>query len=230
MRIKTSVIGVLLMLCALPLFGGDSASFLNLGFSDNNRYFMFAQYGVREKTSFPYADLFVVDVPTNRFVTGGVKHAEYQNPAEPGYSGEGALFQLYRENLPLVQRHGIRHLETGRILYLLIDGEKPKELLEFRDFITGVQYRVRLIQHAFGSGRNVRSSFHIDLTVTAKSGAVRSFVVGLPNYERKGVRGYRIRQIILSPDAGSLIFVIEKEEIDQTGSDIRYMVETVRVF
>jgi len=229
MRTKTSVIGVLLTLCALPLFAGDSANFLNLGFSDTGRYFMFAQYGIRESTSFPYADLFVVDVPTNKFVSGGVKHGEYQDPAEPGYSGEGAVFRLYRHNLPLVERYRIDHLDTGRILYLLIDGEKPKELLEFRDFITGVQYRIRLVQHRFGSGKTVRASFHINLTVTSKSG-VRTFVVGLPNYERKGVKEYRIRQIILSPDAKSLVFVIEKGEADQAGADIRYMVETVRIF
>jgi predicted secreted protein len=190
---------------------------------------MFAQYGVKEDTSFPYADLFVVDVPTNKFTLQGIQNATYEIPAEPGYNGEGALFDLLGRNTQLVKKYGIGHLYTGRILYLLVDGEKPDEKLEFRDFVTGSQYRINLIQQASGSGKGVRSSFHIELKVTSKDGSVGSYTVGLPNYRRSGVKRYRIRQVLLSPDEGSIIFVVEKEEADTSGSNVRYMIETVRV-
>ena len=62
---------------------------------------MFAQYGVDEKSAFPYADLFLVDVPSNQFVPRGVKHGIYKKVAEPGFTGEGAMFTLLEENLLL---------------------------------------------------------------------------------------------------------------------------------
>jgi predicted secreted protein len=228
LKIKLAFI-VLFLLCAGLLFAGDIARFVNLGFSVDNRYFMFAQYGIQEQTSFPYADLFVVDVPTNKFVPQGVKHKVYESPAEPGYNGEGALFNLLEDNLQLKSRYRIQHLQTGRILYLLIDGDKPESKLDFRDFMTGKQYIVRLTQSSRGSGKEVRSSFYIDLTVIAKDGTMRDFTVGLPDYERTGVKSYKIRQILLAPDGKSMIFVVEKEETDRSGSNFRYMIETVRI-
>jgi predicted secreted protein len=42
------------------------------------------------------------------------------------------------------------------------------------------------------------------------------------------VENYRIREIILAPDNRSLVFVIEKHEVDRSGFNVRYMVETVR--
>ena len=47
---------------------GDVATFQDLGFSSDARVYVFAQYGVDERSSFPYAELFAVDVATNRFV------------------------------------------------------------------------------------------------------------------------------------------------------------------
>ncbi len=228
MKIKLAFI-TLFLLCAGLLLAGDIARFVNLGFSDDNRFFMFAQYGVQETTSFPYADVFVVDVPVNKFVPQGVKHGVFSEPSEPGYNGEGALFNLLEDNLPLKKRYRIRHLNTGRLLYLLIDGNEPKSKLDFRDFVSGKQYRVRLIQSPRGSGKNIRASFSIELNIIARDGTMRDYTIGLPNYERKGVKSYKIKQILLAPDGRSMIFVVEKEETDGTGSNFRYMIETVRI-
>jgi len=217
------------LLVSSLLFGGDIATFANLGFSANSRYFMFAQYGVGEEDSYPYADLFVVDVPANDFVPDGVRQEVYAAPSEPGFIGAAALYTLLAENADLKKEHGIDHLATGRILYLLVDGDEPKEELDFRDFLSGIRYNVSLEQKVYGEGEGVRSSFHIDLTVIAQNGTSRYYRVGLPNFQRTGVKGYRIKQVILSPGGSALVFVIEKEEVDRRGSNIRYMVETVIV-
>jgi predicted secreted protein len=37
-----------------------------------------------------------------------------------------------------------------------------------------------------------------------------------------------VRQILLAPDGNSLVFVIQRDEQDTKGNNIRYMVETVR--
>ena len=229
MKARVVFAAAIMLFNAGLVFAGEIAHFVNLGFSKSGRYFMFAQYGVDEYTSHPYADLFVVDVPANKFAAGGVKGAVYETPAEPGYPGQGALFSLLGGNQDLKKKYALDHLKTGRILYLLVDGEKPKEELDFRDFMTGRRYQVKLTQHVYGEGKAVSSSFYIDLTVQQKSGSTHNYLVGLPSFKRKNVKSYRTRQVLLSPKGDALVFLIEKEELDKAGSNIRYMIETVRL-
>ena len=190
---------------------------------------MFAQYGMEETTSCPYADLYIVDVPSNRFAPYGEKGIRSENPVEPGSSAIGILFRIIEQNIALKTRYGINHLHTGRILYQLINGQEGKEQFSLRDFYTGDHYWVSLKETVSGSGKDVSSSFHIEATVERKSGLKKNFTIGHSSYKRQGVKGYTIRQIILAPDGKSLVFVVEKEEMDTTGVNIRYMVETVRL-
>ncbi|MBQ3686583.1 MAG: DUF2259 domain-containing protein, partial [Treponema sp.] len=53
--------------------------------------------------------------------------------------------------------------------------------------------------------------------------------VGNPQYERKGVSFYQIEKIFTDPSGKSIVFVIQKTVEDESGTSIRYMVETVRI-
>ena len=92
----------------------------------------------------------------------------------------------------------------------------------------GAQPSNFLIQSSKGSGDSVQSSFHLVVTVEETSGRIASHTVGLPDYWRKGVKRYRIKQVLLAPDERSVVIVVEREEQDSTGVNIRYMVETLR--
>lgn len=232
----TKRVGLILIYIALfcflisgALFGGDIATFVNLGFSDDSRYFMFGQYGILEDQSKPYAEIYMVDVGSNDFTPGGVKKQTFSGPVEPSQVGLGALLNLLGASKSLTTKYGIDHLNTGRLLYILLNGEEPKSLLNFRDFNTGSHYTIHLIQAEYGSEESVSASFHIDMKVTGSSGNTRHFIVGLPDYRRKNIKNYRIKQITLSPDEKSVIFLVEKEVKDTTGSNVRYMVETVKI-
>lgn len=222
---------VLLLLCfsAASAWAGDAADFINLGFSADSEFFAFAQYGVQEEDLYPYTDIFVVDVSRNAFVADGVAREVYEQPITPGYDGASALYHSLQEHTTLLQSKAIRHTNTGRLVYVLMNGDEPKDELEFRDFETGNRYRVELIQSARGEEENVRSRFHIELDVSPESGRRESHTVGLPEYEREGVQGYRILQVIAAPDNASLVFVIELERYAERGADLRYMVETVDI-
>ena len=106
-----------------------------------------------------------------------------------------------------------------------LDGAEAADNLEFRDFQTGRSYKVVLTQSAATDGG---ASYSIAITVTEKDGTSHSFTAGSPSYARKGVRAYHIKQIILAPDGASLVFVVQREEKDMHGSNVRYMVETTR--
>ncbi len=212
------------------LYAGDIARFVNLGFSNNSKYFMFGQYGIEEETSKPYGDIFIVSIPKNSFVKSGVKHFKAKKSANPGDTGEGALFNLLEEIIKEKKHFKIDHLNTGRILFLLLNGEKPKEKIEFRDFLSGKSYTIHMVQSTFGKGPNISSSFYIDVDILSKkTGKKEHYEVGLPNYRRRGVKSYKIRKIIITPDQKSLIFVIEKEETAKSGFNIRYMVEALNI-
>jgi predicted secreted protein len=72
------------------------------------------------------------------------------------------------------------------------------------------------------------ASYNISVGVTEKDGTTRSLTAGDLGYRRSGVKSYHIKQIILAPDGVSLVFIVQKEEQDNSGNNIRYMVETAR--
>ena len=219
---------LIVFLTAGSLFAGDTATFVNLGFSKDSKSFMFGQFGILEENAHAYSEIFIVNVASNTFVKSGVQRTNADIESEPGSTGEGALFNLLEKYTDLKKKYGIDHLVTGRLLYLFVDGQKPKEKLNFRDFQLNKSYSINLVQASNGGGKNISSSFYVNVDIKDKSGDSRHYQVGLPNYKRKGVKSYRIKEIILGPDKKSIIFVVRKEKIDKKGSNIRYMIETLR--
>ncbi len=221
---RLALVWVLFLLAALAASAGDVAQFVNLGFSKDARYFMFGQYGISAKDSIPWADTFIVDVPANAFTSKGTERFVGVQPADPGANGLGALLNALSDGLPQTKKLGIEHLSTGRLLYVLLDGAPPSETLEFRDFQTGRSYKIRLTQTAAATG----ASYGLSIAITEKDGTAHSLSAGNPSFTRGGVKAYHIKQIILAPDGASLVFIVQKEEQDTQGNNIRYMVETVR--
>ncbi|MFN2311763.1 MAG: DUF2259 domain-containing protein [Spirochaetia bacterium] len=220
----------LILVAAAPAFARDVATFVNLGFSDDSRAFMFGLHGVSGDSGSPYAELVTVDVPENSHVSGGVHRKEYAVSPGPGQDGHGALLRLLGEHRSLISSQKIDHLSQGRLLYILLNGnEEPRERLEFRDFETGNRFVVKLNQESSGSRDEIRARFHIELEMTADGGATESFVLGLPEFDRAHVGSYRISQILASPDESSLIFVVQMNYPHATDRSVSYMVETVTV-
>lgn len=227
---KRGMLAVILLLgVAFSLQAGDVASYVNLGFSVNSRYFLFGYYGIDDSSSQPYAELYLVDVHANAFVPQGRMRGVYPVEVEAGQDGSGALYTLFAQNIDLIKKYGIDHLRAGRVVYLLVNGAEPQSHLEFRDFQRKSSVAVDLLQASRGEGKEISSSFHLKLEVKEAEGSVRNFMVGLPDFYRPGVLRYRIKQVFYAPDEVSLVFVIEKEQLDGEGADIRYMVETVKI-
>ena len=115
MRVRTfGLVSLLAMAVGAPLLAGDLATFVNLGFSADGSRFMFGQYGVSEPGTTPYATVAIVDVPGNRFVSGGVKTLAGERPVNAGDPGDGALHTLLREAREVVESNRIDHLRRGR--------------------------------------------------------------------------------------------------------------------
>ena len=228
---KRSLFAAAFLIASLvPVFAGDVATFVNLGFSPDSSYFMFGQYGIDEAAGTPYASTYIVDDKKNDFVDKGVAAKVYNSALEPGQDALGALFALVGDQQSLVKKYGIDHLRPGRLLYLLMDGQEPPASLSFRDFKTGASYEVSLNQSASESKGSIVSSFGIALSYTAKEGtAVKRVVGGNPDIKRQGVKAYVIRRIIAAPDERTLVFLVEKRTVDKGDPAVRYMVEVLKL-
>ncbi|MGA2613674.1 MAG: DUF2259 domain-containing protein [Spirochaetia bacterium] len=220
-------IGVLILLVTFAASAGDIARFVNLGFSTDSRYFMFGQYGIQEKTSTAWAETYIVAVRANAFVARGVHKVSSSQQVDPGSDGIGALFDAVAESHAQNALYRIHHLATGRMLYVLVDGAPAPDTVDFRDFQTGRNYEIVLSQ-SLPSGE-AGASYALAITVTEKDGTVHTYKAGDPSLRRSGVKAYHIKEIILAPDNASLVFLIQKEEQDSQGNNIRYMIETAGI-
>ncbi|GHU87692.1 hypothetical protein FACS189476_03530 [Spirochaetia bacterium] len=224
------LIASVLFFCASVLWAGDTASFVDLGFSPDGRIYMFAQYGVEAGTLRPWADLSVVDVPRNDFVNGGRVSFIHNSPVVSGSDGSGAFYRLLARNAALAEQYGVSFLRQGQPLYVSLDSTDPSRLgetIEFRDFEAGNTYKASLVSSVEGSGNNLRSSFHIKMDRVSRNGDRATYTVGNPQIKRPLVASYRIKKVMVAPNDGSLIFVIEMKRQAADGFDIRYMVEAL---
>jgi predicted secreted protein len=227
---KRAFLFIIVALTGFSLWAGDTASFVDLGFSPDGRTYMFAQYGVQTATLRPWADLYVVDVPQNNFVSGGKISYVHDNPVISGQDGSGALYRIIARNNALAERYNINYLHQGQPLYVALgNSAAPGETIEFRDFEQGNSYRATLTPYVEGNGANLKSSFYINLERTGRDGSRRSYVVGSPQVKRPLIASYRIGKVMVAPRDGSVIFVIEMRKQGNAGYDIRYMVEAVRL-
>jgi predicted secreted protein len=227
-RKSLSLAAAALVFGAMHLWAGDTASFVDLGFSPDGNVYVFGQYGVKALSLIPWADLAVVEVSRNDFTSGGRVSFTHTRPIGPGQDGSGALYRLLSQNNALTARYEINFLQQGQPLYVSPEAAEQAPF-EFRDFQTGASYRASLTQQAEGSGSNLLSSFHIILEKTGPEGARQIYTVGSPQIKRPHITSYGIRKVVRAPQDGSLIFVIEMQTPNDGGFDIRYMVEAIKL-
>ena len=225
------IVLTILMINVPALWAGDSAVFVDLGFSQDGRTYMFGQYGVLSPSLRPWADLYIVDVNRNVFVQNGRVSSVNNTPIKAGQDGSGIFHQLLTSNTSLVSRHGLNFNNQGLPLYISRD-EAPAprgERIEFRDFLSGNSYKAQLIPVISGSGKNISSKFHIKLDAYFSNGQFKTYTVGTPDFIRQKIEQYNIKRVLIDAGGNSLIFVIEMKRTADNGHEIRYMVEAVRL-
>jgi len=224
------IVSGFLLINVCTLWATDSASFADLGFSPDGRIYMFAQYGVRSGTLRSWADMFVVDVAQNNFVSGGRVSYTHDRPITAGQDGSGALHRIIAQNSALAERYNVPFTNQGQPLYIALTGDPAYEgiTITFRDFARGTSYRANLTETIIGSGRNAQSSFHISLESVSSDGRTKTYTVGTPNLQRTSILSYRIKKVLIDPSGNSLIFVIEMKCHTESGHDVRYMIEALR--
>ena len=225
------IISGTLIIFVSGLWAGDTASYVDMGFSMDGKIYMFGQYGVQLPSLKPWADLCIVDVTSNDFVSGGKISYTNDSPIKAGQDGSGVLYRLLAGNSGLANRHGVSFPNQGQPLYISLDQNPPAtgEAIEFRDFIWGKSYKANLVPSFEGTGRNLKSSFYINLESRTSAGRVEKYTIGTPEIKRPMVSAYNFKRVLIDPMGNSVIFVIEMKKLGDGGHDIRYMVEALRL-
>ena len=235
MHKKIHFVLIAVLLVSLPgLWAGDTASFVDLGFSPDGKIYMFAQYGVESRTLKPWADLFIVDVPNNSFVSDGRVSYIHDSPVVSGQDGSGALYRLIAQNAVRAERYRVNYCFQGQPLFIALGdeghaGAYGQSRIEFRDFESGASYYASLVSDVEGSGQGLKSSFYINLERYSRDGSKKTYRVGNPQLKRPLISSYRIRKVMIAPRDGSMIFLIEMYKQEGADFNVRYMVEALRL-
>jgi predicted secreted protein len=233
MKARSLLLVFLLSLCTIAASAGDICTFVNLGFSADSKNFMFGLYGVHGRDNIPYAEAYIVDVPNNRFLPGGQLISLGSKPVTLGQDGSGALYNILHTIKPQIDTYRIDHLEVGRLIYILVNGQEAKNKLSFRDFNTNANYELTLTQKSrqvaakAGEAATTEAAFNITLVIHKTDGTDKTVTAGNPNLYRDSVETYVVRQVVLSPDENNIVFVVEKQDRSKGSLQTSYMVETV---
>ena len=204
-----------------------------------------------------YAEFFAVDTAKNEYVKNGTFKTAASSKTS-GLSGKTVFDDLVTDKDSFISSYKIPDESNSVVLYQVcgsIDlndyngvgllssysiGKEAesspiyKDVVEFRDFDNPSTeevefYKVRLNELVEGKGKNAESSFYLAVEQKTSSGKKRSFLVGNPQFKRKGVTGYRLNRVLRDKNGKTLVFVIEKQVEESYGPSVRFMVETVRL-
>ena len=84
---------------AAPAVAGDRALIDFIGYSADGRYFAFEEFGVQDGSGFPYATVYVIDLPADRWVAGSPYRARLEGEDDTVGEVRAAARELARETL-----------------------------------------------------------------------------------------------------------------------------------
>ncbi|MBR4180119.1 MAG: DUF2259 domain-containing protein [Treponema sp.] len=222
-------------LCCAALSAGDVATFVDKGFSEDGKYYVFGQYGRTDKKYQGWAEIYQVDIAKNDWVDGGVFKI---NPTAvtADKAGVDVYESLEGKNFYYLRNLNCKVANADQVLYILDDVNKTgTDEIVFTDFNNSTvdspnTFHIQLVPTINGKGKSVKSSFYIWVEKKDADGnTISKTKVGSPDVVRSGISNYKIERIMCDPSQTNFIFVIEKIQEDDTGISIRYMVEAAKI-
>lgn len=216
-------------LCAAFVYAGDVAVFVDKGFSDDGRIYVFAQYGRTDKTFRAWSEIYTVDIAKNIFIKNELYKTEPSRATE-NKTGYDVYKDLDETHYVAFRKYNLQPTPAEQLLYVATASEKKgTDEISFNDFGSEKKYTytINLIPTIEGKAKNARSSFFIMLEKKDERGTVLlRKKIGSPDVVRKGVSGYKIEKIFRDKTGTRIVFVVAKTVEDNAGISIRYMVET----
>lgn len=216
-------------------FAGDSAVFVDNGFSADGNYYIFGQYGKTDKTFCGWAEIYIVDVKANEYVDGCVYRIK-PSAVTSDKSGKEVYETLFGKNFYSISKYNCSPAKPEQILYIReAESKSSTDEILFQDFTSSISkdkafYKVKLVPKINGKGLETKSSFVIDVEkLDSKGNILAKQQLGSPSIVRRGVKDYKIERIVCDKSGKNLVVIVEKTCEDKTGTNIRYMIETAEL-
>jgi predicted secreted protein len=217
----------------LPAHAIDYAERLLIGFSPDARYFAFAEYGVQDGSGFPYANAYVIDTSTDAWVKGTPARILIENEESSEFDALGqALEQIDSlvdqfdiQRIPNVVAHNpITQISSDpysvRFLHPMMQG--PTD-----DYAYTLTLTERSMATAADCPADMGDYQGMTLTLTLPGGKERNLTEDktVPQ-SRRCALGYRISEVMISPDAPVMAILLDVRLLGFEGWDRRFMAVT----
>lgn len=224
MKRKIALFTVFCIIVYARLCAGDVANFISLGFSNDGSTYAFGEYGVIDKTYQSYAEIYIIDVEKNEYRDNGVFRTS-PSALTANKNSRSIFLGLQNRAAATLSKHKISEKNKGRPIYAQSEKSKHASSFNFRDFETNYEYSVVIHKNI----KSLNAAFYITFDAISPDGSKKSYRVGDSEYFRKAVTDYNIKKILINDTNDALVFLIEKTVADSSGTNIRYMVETLKL-
>jgi predicted secreted protein len=226
----------ILMAFALPAHAVDYAERLVLGFSPDGRYFAFAEYGVQDGSGFPYANAYVIDSSDDSWVKGTPARVLLQDEDRTEFA---ALGEALAKIDGIVDTYDIQRVpEVVAHNPLTQVNSDPYEVRFLRqmmntptdDYIYTLRLSERVLPKPAACPDDLGDFQGMTLTLTEPNGTERTLVddTQIPS-SRNCPYGYRISEVMFSPDAPVMAVLIDVRSLGFEGWDRRFLAVTATV-
>lgn len=223
----------LFLFASVSAFCGDAAAFVDIGFSDDGKTYVFGEYGVTDYDFQGYAEIYTVDVEKNDFVKGGVFRTK---PSKSTYAkaGRDIYDALLSKARWWLRKYDCKSVDSEHVIFTADGKSAGSDEIVFKDLEGStvereIFYHIKLVKTVEGSGQSLKSSFFITLEKADGNGHTLSRdMIGSPDIKRPSVTDYKIEKIFMDKSNRSLVFVVAKTLEEKHGTSVRYMVEAIR--
>jgi len=226
-----------LVLVAMPARAVDYAERLVLGFSPDGRYFAFAEYGMQDGSGFAYANAYVIDTANDSWLKGTPVRILIEDEGSTEFD---ALGQALAKIDPIADQFDIqRPPEVVAHNPITQVNSDPFAVRFLRRMMNDVhdQYvtTLKLEEFVLPKPRDCPDDYGdfkgMKLTLLpAGGGPARVLVDDKAIPQSRGCPlGYRISEVMFSPDAPVMAVLIDVRALGFEGWDRRFMAVTANV-
>ena len=117
------------------LFAGDSAVFVDEGFSSDGKVYVFGQYGTTDKSFQGWAELYAVDIEKNDYIDGEFYRIKPSSVTK-NKKGKDLYGDLVGKSYFDYKKYNLKHATADKVLYIRESEAKgATEEILFKDFV-----------------------------------------------------------------------------------------------
>ncbi len=203
---------------------GDAATFASLGWSVDSRHYAFAQYGYRDGSGFPYANLYVIHAASNRYAAGGRIDTEFQDMDKSDANALEHALGKARAKLGELGFSQSAGADAGVVPRCVQSADETSSTCTVISPAHG-NLTLRMKQKSVVGEDPTSDATRASFSLALEGNGIRPMVLEDGKTQRVRVLDYKIDRVFFSPDGRQLAVIIQKREAAFEGPSLRYMAD-----